>query len=105
MQQVQKIFREPLSKIKFDDLLQNLKDIVNNTLMSKSRKRSNSNDNFNNTTHVEDGVDASTVSNHSAVREGSNNPAEDTLNNSPYVQNILNGSQILRDEVNVQNIV
>lgn len=103
MKQVQKIFREPLSKIKFDDLLQNMKDIVDNTLMSKSPKRSNSNDNFNNA--IED--DASTVSNHSAVREGSNNPAdvEDALNNSPYVQNILNGSQILRDEVHVQNIV
>ncbi|XP_026323963.1 uncharacterized protein LOC113233164 isoform X2 [Hyposmocoma kahamanoa] len=108
MKQVQKIFGEPLSRIKFDDLLQYMKDILDDTLLSKSLKRSNSEDGFYNSTYVDNDIDVSTVpivendldhSTDTVVKDSLNNSpdVEDTLKNSTDFRKIRTGSQTLRD--------
>lgn len=90
---VQKIFKEPLSKIKFDDLLQYTKDILDNTLI----KRSNSADNFDEFSVIDndsDVLNGTVVPN--ALRDSTGTAAEDTFHNSPDFRKILNGSLFMR---------
>lgn len=63
MKQVQNVFQEPLSKIKFDDLLQYTKDILDNSLLNRSLKRSGSLEISDNSTvnDFQNGFDVSTV--------------------------------------------
>lgn len=109
MKQIQRIFKGPLSNIKFDDLLQYMKDIVDNTLLNKI-KRSNSEENFNNSTSIQEGLDVSTITvvglsdtTVIAVKDSLNRTVtnvKDTSRNTTDFRKILNNSlRILRPQL------
>lgn len=113
MQQIQRIFKGPLSKIKFDDLLQYMKDIVDNTLLNKI-KRSNYEVTFNNSTSIQEDLDVSTINEVglddttvTALKDSLNNSTvadvEDTSRNTTDFRKILNDSlRILRPQLNIK---
>lgn len=101
VKQVQRVFKEPLSKIKFDDLLQYMKDILDNSLMNKSLKRSNSLDNFSNyTADYENGLDFSTVAvNENDLDYSTDSVVKDSFDNSSDFRKILNSSFVMRGRI------
>lgn len=92
--QVQTVFREPLSKIPFDDLLQFMKDILANTVI----KRSDTVEESNNSTDFDNYLDIATTTVVGNVLENSTvTDVEDTFDNTTDLRKISNVSVITRD--------